>query len=62
MVEVPLRISSPRKVKSPSHTFNPGQFWVLASYLQFPIKGAPPTSWWHLVVPTFPLFGRSLYW
>jgi hypothetical protein len=41
---VPLRISSPRKVKSPSHTFNPGQFWVLASYLQFPIKGAPATS------------------
>jgi hypothetical protein len=41
MIEVPLRISPPRKVTSPSHTLNAGQFKVLASYLQFPLTGIP---------------------
>ena len=33
MIEVPLRISSPRKVTSPSHTFSSGQVHILARVL-----------------------------
>jgi len=36
MIEMPLRISSPRKVTSPSHILSSDQVHILARYVESP--------------------------
>ncbi len=38
MIEIPLRISSPRKVTSPSHTFSSGRVHILARDVKYQLE------------------------